>query len=79
LDEAQNCTKSQVKLFLTRISENCKIIVCADPTQTDLPNGTPILDIVEKLQNIKGIASIHFKEDAIVRHPLVIQILKHLK
>jgi phosphate starvation-inducible PhoH-like protein len=79
LDEAQNCTKAQIKLFLTRMSENCKMIVSADPDQSDLGRDNCISDVVGMLESVKGIATVRFGEDAIVRHPLVSKILKCLK
>ncbi len=73
LDEAQNATNNQLKMFLTRMGRNAKFIVTGDVTQIDLPNrnlsGLPkTLDI---LKNIKGISIIHFDQRDIIRHPLV--------
>lgn len=77
LDEAQNCTKSQLKLFLTRLGNNSKMIITGDPSQSDL--GRPdLLDVIAKLDGIEGCNTVTFTEDAIVRHPLVAQILKRL-
>jgi phosphate starvation-inducible PhoH-like protein len=80
LDEAQNATLSQMKLFLTRLGENSKMIVNGDPTQSDL-NIRPVSlsVIIKKLQNVPGIGIINFGTECIVRHPLVGAILKELE
>lgn len=79
-DEAQNATKSQLKLFLTRFNENCKIIVSGDPKQSDLFAGeTDLTQVVNALEPLKGVGVIKFKSDAIVRHPLVSAILDKLE
>jgi phosphate starvation-inducible PhoH-like protein len=77
LDEAQNTTPAQMKMFLTRLGENAHMVVTGDPTQTDLPPGTPsgLSDAVAKLHGIAGIAVVRFGESDIVRHPLVTQII----
>ena len=77
LDEAQNTTPLQLKMFLTRLGHNSKMIVTGDLTQTDLP-GTQISglkDAVERLCKIKEIAFVHFSQKEIIRHPLVKQIV----
>ena len=79
LDEAQNCTKNQIKLFLTRLGENSKIIVTADPTQSDLKEVPFIGECVKLLSDVPGIGIVEFKEDSIVRHPLVSKIIEKLK
>lgn len=80
LDEAQNATLSQMKLFLTRLGENSKMIVNGDPTQSDL-NIRPVSlsVIIKKLHNVPGIGIINFGNECIVRHPLVGAILKELE
>lgn len=79
LDEAQNCSYLQLKLFATRLGENSKIIITGDPTQSDLKTkDIPLLEFVEKLKAAKGIGIVEFNEDSIVRHPLVQEILKFI-
>jgi phosphate starvation-inducible PhoH-like protein len=78
LDEAQNCTKSQLKLFLTRLGRNSKMIITGDPSQSDLGRSPEILDVISKLKGIEGCNTMVFTDEAIVRHPLVGQILKRL-
>lgn len=79
LDEAQNCTKGQLKLFLTRLGKFSKMIITGDTTQTDLPYGqSGLTEVVEKIKNIKGVGVITFTENAIVRHPLVAQIVNRI-
>ncbi len=78
LDEAQNTSPMQMKMFLTRFGENCRMVVCGDPSQVDLPDGAPsglkhALDILHK---IKDISFIHFNADDVVRHPLVGKIVR---
>ncbi|MBQ0077349.1 MAG: PhoH family protein [Bacteroidales bacterium] len=78
LDEAQNTNLAQLKMFLTRMGCNAKFIVTGDASQVDLPNreDSGLMKSVEKLQNIKGIATITFTTEDIVRHPLVSKIVK---
>lgn len=78
LDEAQNCTPAQMKMFLTRIGENSKVIVTGDPSQTDLPMGqkSGLKDALETLHNIEGMAKITFGNRDVVRHKLVSQIVQ---
>jgi phosphate starvation-inducible PhoH-like protein len=76
-DEAQNATKSQLKLFMTRFGENSKIIVTGDPMQSDIGGGhTALVNIVKKLEDVNGIGVIHFKASSIVRHPLIASIIE---
>jgi phosphate starvation-inducible PhoH-like protein len=78
LDEAQNATDTQIKMFLTRIGENSKIVVNGDPSQIDLPNkGMSGLDRSKKLlSHLKEISVIDFDHSDVVRHPLVSKIVK---
>lgn len=78
LDEAQNTNIGQLKMFLTRMGEGAKFIVTGDATQVDLPNreDSGLLKGVNLLKNIKGIETIVFSNDDIVRHPLVGKIVK---
>jgi len=77
LDEAQNTTPSQMKMFLTRLGENSHMVVTGDPTQTDLLPGMPsgLADAVAKLDGVPGIAVVRFDHTDIVRHPLVTEII----
>lgn len=77
LDEAQNTTPQQMKMFLTRLGMNSKMIVTGDLTQVDLPRGVKsgLRDAVEKLEHLKGIGFVHLERGDIVRHPLVSQIV----
>ena len=78
LDEAQNATDTQIKMFLTRIGENTKIVVNGDPSQIDLPNKKLSgLDRSKKLLNhLKEISVVDFDHTDVVRHPLVSKIVK---
>jgi phosphate starvation-inducible PhoH-like protein len=77
LDEAQNTTPSQMKMFLTRLGENSRMVVTGDPSQTDLPPGMPsgLADAVDKLDGVPGIGIVRFDQGDIVRHPLVTEII----
>ena len=78
LDEAQNATDTQIKMFLTRIGENSKIVINGDPSQIDLPNKTLSgLNRSKKLLgHLKEISVIDFDHSDVVRHPLVSKIVK---
>lgn len=78
LDEAQNTSLGQLKMFLTRMGNNAKFIVTGDATQIDLPNkrDSGLMRGVELVKNIKGIAVINFGTEDMVRHPLVTRIIK---
>ena len=78
LDEAQNATDTQIKMFLTRIGENSKIIINGDPSQIDLPNKMLSgLNRSKKLLNhLNGISVVDFDHTDVVRHPLVSKIVK---
>ena len=77
LDEAQNTTALQLKMFLTRLGFGSKMIVTGDMTQIDLPatQKSGLRDAMERFRNIKGISIIEFNEKDIVRHPLVKHIV----
>jgi phosphate starvation-inducible protein PhoH and related proteins len=77
LDEAQNTTKSQLKMFLTRMGNWSKFIITGDPTQIDLPNKQPsgLIPTINLLKDIKGLSIIHLDEGDIVRNPLVTKIV----
>ena len=78
LDEAQNATDTQIKMFLTRIGENSKIIINGDPSQIDLPNKTlsGLIRSKKLLGHLKEISVIDFDHTDVVRHPLVSKIVK---
>ncbi len=78
LDEAQNSTTMQIKMFLTRMGLNTKMIVTGDTTQIDLPyqQKSGLIDALEVLKNTKGIARIEFDKNDIVRHKLVQRIVE---
>lgn len=78
LDEAQNTTQEQMKMFLTRMGFNSKVVVTGDVTQTDLPGSIQSgLTVAEKiLKGIEGIEFLYFTEQDVVRHPLVARIIK---
>ena len=78
LDEAQNTNLGQLKMFLTRMGVNAKFIVTGDATQIDLPHrdDSGLLKGISMLKDIKGVSTIFFSNDDIVRHPLVTKIVK---
>ena len=78
LDEAQNATETQIKMFLTRIGENSKIVVNGDPSQIDLLNKSHSGLIKSKkiLNKVKEIKIIEFDHKDVMRHPLVTKIIK---
>jgi phosphate starvation-inducible protein PhoH and related proteins len=78
LDEAQNTTSEQMKMFLTRLGFGSKAVVTGDITQIDLPTGrtSGLVEAMKVVRNIEGIAFIHFDEKDVVRHQLVQQIVK---
>lgn len=77
LDEAQNTTPEQMKMFLTRIGMGSKAVITGDITQIDLPKHqkSGLVDVQEVLNDIRGIAFTRFKSDDVVRHPLVQRII----
>lgn len=77
LDEAQNTTTHQIKMFLTRMGLNAKMIITGDVTQIDLPphQKSGLVDAIATLKNIDGIATIEFDKNDIVRHHLVQKIV----
>jgi phosphate starvation-inducible protein PhoH and related proteins len=78
LDEAQNTTPEQMKMFLTRIGFGSKAVVNGDVSQIDLPKGMPsgLVDAAEVLKKVKGIAMTRFGAGDVVRHPLVARIVE---
>ena len=77
LDEAQNTTPLQMKMFLTRFGMRSRMVICGDPQQVDLPDPSKsgLADAVGKLERVKGIATVRFTSADVVRHPLVGRIV----
>ena len=78
LDEAQNTTSEQMKMFLTRLGFGSKAVVTGDITQIDLPSGRPsgLIEAMKVVGGIDGISFINFDDKDVVRHQLVQQIVK---
>ncbi len=79
LDEAQNTTREQMKMFLTRFGQNSRMVVCGDPRQVDIPGGdrmSGLADAVEKLEAVDGFGTIRFTAADVVRHPIVGRIVE---
>ncbi|MBV1959796.1 MAG: PhoH family protein, partial [Pseudomonadales bacterium] len=78
LDESQNTTAEQMKMFLTRIGFGTTAVITGDPTQIDLPRGTPsgLIEVSKILADVKGIGFTHFRSADVVRHPLVQRIVE---
>jgi phosphate starvation-inducible PhoH-like protein len=78
LDEAQNTTPAQMKMFLTRFGQNSRMVVCGDPNQVDIPGGAAmsgLADAVRRLEGVEGIAMTRFTSADVVRHPIVGRIV----
>ncbi|HET9621978.1 MAG TPA: PhoH family protein, partial [Kofleriaceae bacterium] len=78
LDEAQNTTPEQMKMFLTRMGFGSKVIITGDITQTDLPRGqkSGLRDALELVEGIRGIGKVQFSDQDVVRHPLVAALIR---
>ncbi|MGO7954656.1 PhoH family protein, partial [Rhizobium ruizarguesonis] len=78
LDEAQNTTTMQMKMFLTRLGENARMIVTGDPSQIELPRGVKsgLVEALQLLNGVEGISIVRFKDNDVVRHPLVGRIVR---
>ena len=78
LDEAQNTTSAQIKMFLTRMGTNTKMIITGDTSQVDLPRGvrSGLSEALEILDGVSGIGFIHMNKKDIVRHRLVSRIVE---
>jgi phosphate starvation-inducible PhoH-like protein len=78
LDEAQNTSPEQMKMFLTRMGFDSKVCVTGDITQTDLPRGqrSGLIDALELVAGIRGIGTVHFTDADVVRHPLVAALIR---
>jgi phosphate starvation-inducible PhoH-like protein len=77
LDEAQNTTPEQMKMFLTRIGFGARAIITGDPSQIDLPKGqkSGLIEALDILREVRGIAFTRFTREDVVRHPLVARIV----
>src|SRR5258705_1044178 len=77
LDEAQNTTSMQMKMFLTRLGENSRMIVTGDPSQVDLPHGqaSGLAEAPKLLDGVEGIAQVKFTAEDVIRHELVARIV----
>ena len=78
LDEAQNTTREQMKMFLTRFGQNSRMVICGDPRQVDIPGGdrmSGLADAVTKLEGVEGFGTIRFTAADVVRHPIVGRIV----
>jgi phosphate starvation-inducible PhoH-like protein len=78
LDEAQNTTSEQMKMFLTRIGYNSKAVITGDVTQIDLPVGktSGLVEARDVVSGVEGISFVHFNDRDVVRHPLVQRIVR---
>ena len=78
LDEAQNTTSEQMKMFLTRLGFGSKAVITGDITQIDLPNGqtSGLVEVLRIVKDVGGIAFTRFDDRDVVRHPLVQKIVK---
>lgn len=81
LDEAQNATQSQFKMFLTRMGKSAKFVINGDPTQIDLPKNQPsgLVQALKVLNGVEGISFVKFDEKDVMRHQLVKQIINAYK
>ncbi|MEL6318806.1 MAG: PhoH family protein, partial [Pseudomonadota bacterium] len=77
LDEAQNATEMQMKMFLTRLGENSRMVVTGDPTQIDLPRGvrSGLVEALRILRGVDGVGLTMLRDTDVVRHPLVARII----
>jgi phosphate starvation-inducible PhoH-like protein len=78
LDEAQNCTSAQMKMFLTRLGEDSRMAVTGDPSQSDLPGGRAegLSEALGILDGVEGVATAQFNEKDVIRHALVGRIVR---
>lgn len=79
LDEAQNTTPAQMKMFLTRFGQNSRMVICGDPRQVDIPGGdamSGLADAVRRCEGLEGIAMVRFSASDVVRHPIVGRIVE---
>jgi len=78
LDEAQNCSSAQMRMFLTRLGEDARMVVCGDSTQSGLPGGRAegLNEALAVLGGVEGVATARFSDKDVVRHPLVTRIVR---
>ncbi|MFZ3482061.1 PhoH family protein [Sphingomonas sp. 3-13AW] len=79
LDEAQNTTPAQMKMFLTRFGQSSRMVICGDPNQVDLPGGprsSGLADAVQRLERVEGMVFSHFTGEDVVRHPIVGRVVQ---
>jgi phosphate starvation-inducible PhoH-like protein len=78
LDEAQNTTEEQMKMFLTRLGYGSKVVVTGDVTQVDLPSGrgSGLVEVQKVLRGVEGVSFCFFSEIDVVRHPLVQEVVR---
>lgn len=76
VDEAQNCTKEEMKMLLSRIGKNCKMILSGDECQSDIGEASGLMDAVERLDGIPGIEIVEFLDDDIVRSEICKRIIR---
>jgi phosphate starvation-inducible PhoH-like protein len=78
LDEAQNTTRTQMKMFLTRMGERSRMVITGDLSQIDLPKDVKsgLADCIPKIETIPGIETVRFSDGDVVRHPLAAKIIK---
>ena len=79
LDEAQNTTPAQMKMFLTRFGQNSRMVICGDPRQVDIPGGdamSGLADAVRRCEGLQGIGVVRFNVADVVRHPIVGRIVE---
>jgi phosphate starvation-inducible PhoH-like protein len=79
LDEAQNTTREQMKMFLTRFGQGSRMVVCGDPKQVDIPGGAQhsgLHDAVARLDGVEGVGVVRFGIGDVVRHPIVGRIVE---
>ena len=79
LDEAQNTNIGQIRMFLTRIGDNCKVVITGDPDQSDVKNKNGLTDACERLTGIDGLGIVNFMTEDIVRNPIVAAIEERYK
>ena len=77
LDEAQNCTMADFKLFLTRIGKRSKVVIEGDASQADRKDGA-LVSLMKKLQGLDSVATVRLTEDDIIRNPIIFDILRRL-
>ena len=79
LDEAQNTMPEQIRMFLTRIGENCKVVITGDPLQSDIREKNGLVDACERLVGIDNLGIVQFSKEDILRNPIVVEIEERYK